>query len=147
MGEYASALADGIEAALPGWVEDSVTRLMMAWTGAVSPDVRAAAVEAGRRAQDEVGPRIRALLAADIDEQRTTPLAILRADAVRYPTEVLRAAGVPEVKRDPFAEKVFPDDVYNLVPASFTDLDPQLGDVGIAWGAAKAFQHKRRHQS
>ncbi len=39
---------------------------------------------------------------SDIDEQRTTPLALIRG-AVRYPTEVLRAAGVPPVERDRFA--------------------------------------------
>jgi hypothetical protein len=92
-----------------------------------------------------VGPRVRSLLAADIDEQVTTPLAILRSVAVRYPTAVLREAGVPPVHRDEFVEEVFPEDAYDLAPAAFTDLDPDLGDVAIAWGAAKAFEHKRRH--
>jgi hypothetical protein len=85
------------------------------------------------------------LLEADIDEQSTTPLAILRAGMVRYPTEVLHDAGVPPVVRDEFVEEVFPDDTYDLAPVAFTELDPYLGDIGIAWGAAKAFEHKRRH--
>jgi len=85
------------------------------------------------------------LLDADIDEQVSTPLAILRSLAVRYPTAVLRDAGVPPVQRDEFVEEVFPEDTYDLAPAAFTDLDPDLGDVAIAWGAAKAFEHKRRH--
>ena len=142
---YASALADGIDNALTLWVERSVAQIMTAWAGSVPADVAAAAKSAGEQARAEVGPRIRALLLADIDDQSTTPLAILRADAVRYPTEVLQKAGVPPVQRDEFVEEAFPEDVYDLAPASFADLDAGLGDVGIGWGAAKAFEHKRRH--
>jgi hypothetical protein len=121
-----------------------VVRLMTAWAGTMPPSVAAAAAAAGQRARDEVMPRLRTLLAADIDDQRTTPLAIVR-DAVRYPTEVLAAAGVAPVQRDDFAVRAFPDDAYNLAPATFADLDPNLAEAGIAWGAAKAFEHKRRH--
>jgi hypothetical protein len=143
---YGETLADGIEAALPGWVQSSVGRIMHAWSGGVPDPVRAAAEEAGRRAQQELGPQIRELLIADIDEQRSTPLAMLRSAGVRYPTEVLRAAGVPPIERDSFAERAFPEDLYDLAPASFSDLTPELQDAGLAWGAAKAFEHKRRHQ-
>jgi hypothetical protein len=125
-------------------VEASVVRVMTAWAGSVPPAVAAAAAVAAQRARDDVMPRLRALLAADIDDQRTTPLAIVR-DAVRYPTEVLVAAGVPPVQRDDFAVRAFPDDAYNLAPATFASLDPNLAEAGIAWGAAKAFEHKRRH--
>jgi hypothetical protein len=142
---YAAALADGIEEALPGWVEGSVASIMTAWSGAVPPAVAEQARTAGQAAAAAVGPRVRALLETDIDEQRTTPLAILRAAAVRFPTEVLVAAGVPAVVRDRAAEDLFPDDTYDLVPASFADLGPDLADIGLRWGAAKAFEHKRRH--
>jgi hypothetical protein len=143
--EYARALADGIEAALPGWVEESVCRLMTAWAGSMPGDVAAAAKEAGRQAQAAVGPMVRQLLEADIDDQATTPLAVLRGAAVPYPTAVLAEAGVPPVQRDELAEQLFPGDPYDLAPASFADLDPGLKDVGLAWGAAKAFEHRRRH--
>ncbi len=85
-----------------------------------------------------------ALLKADIDDQRTTPLALLRT-AVRYPTEVLRAAGVPPVERDPIQTRLLPDDLYDLSPASFADVDPALAEPGMVWGAAKALAHRRRH--
>ena len=88
-------------------------------------EVAGAAERAGRQAQRETGAAIRALLVADIDEQRTTPLALLR-QAVRYPTEVLRQAGVPPVERDRFAEQAFPDDDYDLSPATWADVDPGL---------------------
>jgi hypothetical protein len=145
VGSYATALADGIDEALPGWVVRSVARIMTHWCGTVPADVAVRAEAAGRQAAIDVGPRVRALLAADIDEQRSTPLAIVRTDAVGYPTEVLAAAGVPPVMRDRGAEALFPADVYDLVPASFAEVDPRLADTGLRWGAAKAFEHKRRH--
>lgn len=146
MSEQASALADGIEAALPGWVERSVERVLGAWGGDVDrARVRAEARRAGEMARDEVGPQVRELLAADIDLQWTNPLALVRA-AVRYPTTVLAAAGVPPLVRDEDQERLFPDDVYDLTPANFGDVDPDLAEIGLAWGAAKAFEHLQRHK-
>jgi hypothetical protein len=142
--DYAKALADGIDASLPTWVVGAVMTVMTAWAGSVAPEVELAAEEAAQRARTEIGGAIRRLLEADIDEQRTTPLALLRT-AVRYPTEVLEAAGVPGLERDRFAEEAFPDDMYDLSPARFADIDPALAEVGLAWGASKAFAHKQRH--
>jgi hypothetical protein len=144
--DHARALADAITAAIPGWVTGSVERVMARQSVAISPDTERAVASAGSLAQAETGAAIRALLAADIDDQRSTPLALLR-QAVRYPTRVLEDAGVPPVARDRFAERAFPDDVYDLTPASLSDVDPALTDPGISWGAAKAFEHKRRHRS
>ena len=138
--ELAAALADR----LPLWVEESVERVMRAWSGSVPDEVSVQARAAGEQARDAVGGAIHELLAADLDHQRTTPLALLRS-AVRYPTAVLRAAGVPPVERDDFATAAFPEDDYDLAPASFTDFAPALSELGIRWGAAKAFEHKRRH--
>lgn len=149
LAQLAAELADGIDAALGPWVERSVHRVLEAWSnqvgGSLDPGVLASAVEAGRQAREEIGPRVRALLLADIDRQRTSPLAIIRT-AVRYPTDVLRAAGIPPVVRDAVAERQFPEDEYDLVPASFGDLDPALHELGLAWGAAKAFVFKARRR-
>jgi hypothetical protein len=142
---HATALADAVVAVLPGWVERSVARILAAWQdGPPDPSVMAAAGDAGRRAAAEVGEEMHALLAADIDEQRSTPLTVLRA-AVRYPTEVLAAAGVPPVERDPIQVRLLPNDLYDLSPASFADVDPSLAEPGLVWGAAKALAHRRRH--
>lgn len=134
---YAEALADAVDLTLPGWVVRSVNRVAHAWQpelgGRLGPDARAAASAASA----EVGPRVRALLLADVDAQRSGPLALLR-EAVRYPTEVLANAGVPPVVRDGFTERAFPTDVYDLSPASFADVDPALHEPGLVWGAAKA---------
>ena len=143
---YGAALAEAICARLPTWVVDSVERVMTAWAGQVPPDVAEAAEAAGRAALSDIGEAVRALLASDVDAQRTTPLSLLR-QAVRYPTSVLSAAGVPPVDRDRFAESAFPDDRYDLTPASIADFSPDLAELGISWGAAKAFVHRRRHGS
>ena len=140
----ASALAEAVDAALPRWVERSVARLLAAFAGEAGPAAMDEARRAGQAARADVAPRISALLEADIDEQRGNPLSLLR-EAVVYPTEVLRRAGVPPVVRDDFAMAHFPDDVYDLTPASFADLDPSLHGPGLEWGAAKAWAHKRRH--
>ncbi len=129
----------------PTWVVGCVERILVAYRGGVDPDERLAAESAGAAAVAEVAPAVRALLSTDIDEQRTSPLALVRG-AVRYPTEVLRLAGVPSVERDPFAVRQFPDDPYDLTPATFADLDPALHEPGLTWGAAKAHVHLARRR-
>lgn len=142
--QKAAALAAAVEEALPGWVERSVERLLVASSGTAAPAVMEEARRAGRAAAADVGGRVRSLLEADVDAQATNPLSVLRS-AVRYPTEVLRRAGVPPVVRDDFAEERFPDDVYDLSPAAFADVHPTLHQPGLEWGAAKAWVHMRRH--
>jgi hypothetical protein len=144
MEEHAQALFEGIEAAVPGWVERCVEGRLLDYHGAADEEAMSAAAGAGRRAQTEVAAGLRALLETDIDAQATTPLSLLR-QAVRYPSEVLRAAGVPPVRRDAFAESSFPEDDYDLAPATLADVDPDLVELGLAWGAAKAMAHRRRH--
>ena len=139
-------LADAIVAALPGWVERCVDRTYRAWTGAPPADVIAAARAAGAAAAADTGARVRTLLETDIDDQRTTPLALVR-EAVSYPTEVLAAAGVPPVERDRVDRVMFPDDAYALSPANFAAVDPRLAGLALTWGAAKAWVHRRRHAS
>lgn len=136
--ELAEALAAGIADALPGWVLRAVETRMPASIEGDADRVLESARIAGASAAIEVGGAVADLLSLDVERQPTNPLALLRA-GVRYPTEVLRAAGVEPVDRDPFAVQMFPHDAYDLAPASFADLDPSLQDVGIAWGAAKAF--------
>lgn len=142
--EFAAALADAIDDALPVWVERSVERVATGAGVALSTPMKEAAAEAGQRARQEVGGKIRVLLDADIDQQQATPLSLLRS-AVRYPTEVLQAAEVPPVRRDAQQHRLFPDDVYDLAPATFADLGRDVGATGLAWAAAKAYTHLQRH--
>jgi len=136
--EHGAALADAVTDALPGWVVRSVTRF--------DPSLRAEAEDAGRAAAADVRPRLHALLAEDVDLQRTNPLAVVR-EAVRYPTAVLAAAGVPPVARSGFDVDHFPDDPYGLVPMTWADVDESLHEPGIIWGALKARASIDRHRT
>jgi hypothetical protein len=136
---YATALAEGIAAAIGPWVIASVER------GAGGLDLAEEAAAAAEVARREVGGAVRDLLARDVDAQATTPLALVRG-AVRHPTAVLASAGVAPVARDPVAVEAFPDDPYDLTPGSLADLAPDLTDAGIAWGAAKAHTVLRRRR-
>jgi hypothetical protein len=137
---YATQLADAIEAALPGWVERCVARFVP-----VDGDVAVQVQAVGSQVRDEVGDAVRRLLATDLDDQRTNPLNIIR-HGVDGPTRLLRSLGVAPIARDEFDERMFPEDVYGLAPASFVDVDPALHEPGLRWGAAKAyvFQQRRR---
>ena len=142
--DVSERLCVAVESALGGWVERSVRRRLIDWTGSADPAAMAAAATSGRRAAVEVGAEFRRLLATDVDQQWTNPLSILRR-AVRYPTAVLRGAGVPPIVRDAYDERHFPDDDYGLTPLTFADVDPSLHDLGLAWGATKARAHLARH--
>lgn len=145
LARYAAALGDAVEAALPGWVERSGRRVLDAQGIAVDDDLAARLADAGRRARERAMPRVRAVLAADVDTPAGTPLAVLRG-VVPVVTEVLRAAGARPVPRDDFAERSFPDDAYDLSPATFADVDPVLHEPGLVWGAAKAHVHLARRR-
>ena len=144
MNEYALALVETSERVVPQWVESCVTATYARHGEPVPEDVAERARQAGKHAGREVGARMRALLERDIDEQAGNPMTILRS-AVEYPTQILLAAGVPPVERDDFAARQFPGDHYDLTPANFGDVHPDLVDPGIAWGAAKAYEHIARH--
>lgn len=137
LARHAAVLADGIEEAIGPWVQRSVNEVAGRWDPAVVSRLADAARDAGREATEQVAPQVRELLETDVDRQHTGPLALLRG-AVSFPTAVLAAAGVPAVDRDEFTERAFPDDVYDLSPASFAELDPALHEPGLVWGAAKA---------
>lgn len=162
LSQLGAALGAQLVARVPSWVIREVERILDAWESSApaGPEasgdaavggrvdraaVTADAVDAGRRAATDVGDRLRAVLAADVDAQSTTPLEVVRA-AVAFPTGVLRRAGVPPVVREAFDEARFPDDVYGLTPPSLAAVDPSLTDAARAWGAAKAMAHKARHR-
>ncbi|HUZ22050.1 MAG TPA: hypothetical protein VMU75_15940 [Acidimicrobiales bacterium] len=142
----ASALADAVAASLPGWVERCVARRLAERPGppGATGEALERAREAGRLAAAEIVPKLRALLASDVDEQWTTPLALVR-EAVPFATAVLREQGAPIPARDAFAASRLPDDLYDLTPANLQALGDEVGELGIRWGAAKAWEHKRRH--
>jgi hypothetical protein len=137
------ALAAQVAAA----VEDWVVRCVEVRAPPETPErqvVLERAWAAGAQARAEVGAALEALLSADVDAQSSTPMEVVRA-AVRFPAAVLHDAGVAEIARDRFAVERLPDDVYGLTPGSLAAIDPSLSDIGVAWGAAKAMAHRKRH--
>lgn len=149
LAEAADALIAGVGVALPVWAERAADALLTAWGGIPAGrrrEVMSDAREAGERAARRVADELRDLLALDPAEQRATPLEIIRR-AVAEPTEVLAAAGLPDVVRDPFEERAWPDDRFGLVPRTLRDLDPDLAAIHFAWGVAKASLLRARSAS
>ncbi|MEM7341366.1 MAG: hypothetical protein AAF467_22105 [Actinomycetota bacterium] len=133
---------EAVERALGPWLRSTVdAHLGDRW----SPEIEAEVHAATAGLVTDVGGRLRQLLEADLDDQWTNPLAILRT-ATSAPTAILAANGVPEVDRDDHARRLHPDDVYDLGPAAFADLGPEVHEHGLMWGAAKAHLHLQRRK-
>lgn len=144
--EISAALADAVEEAVPGWIERLVLVRVAQWRdGDVPQEVRTEAGAAGAATVADVMPRLRGLLETDVDAQRGNPLAVLRT-GTRHAHRVLAGLDMPPVVRDDFAQRSFPEDDYDLVPATWSDIDPSLHEIGITWGAAKAYVHKARRR-
>jgi hypothetical protein len=136
---HGGVLADAVAVALPGWVG----RTLRSRVPGVGADVVAAVTA---EVEAEVLDDLRALLAMDVDDQRQSPLAIVRRGAATV-GGALDALGADPPERDDHQRSMFPDDRHDVVPASFADLSDEAGQAGITWGAAKAFVHRRRHRA
>ena len=148
MAEAGAAILEGVARELPGWAVRAVLHLLDAW--GTDPETRARAetdaAAAGRAATDRVVAELEALLARDPEEQRATPLQIVRS-AYREPTAVLVPAGVPAVVRDGFDERALPDDRYGLAPRNLGELgDDGLAPLLLVWGVGKAAVVRARRQ-
>jgi hypothetical protein len=107
---------------------------------------RSARIRATATATAEaLAPEIRRVLEADVDAGRGSPLAVIRAGTGPF-TKMLLEIGVPPVARDEFSRRTFPDDLFDLGPASFADVHESLQDPGLMWGAARAHVHLRRRR-
>ena len=146
MEEGAARLVDGVERLGAAWVVAAVTGIVDAWADAsgdgfdpaTRSDTLAAARAAGDAAVTRVAAELRAFFATDVAAQRETPLVIIRS-LRQEATAVLTAAGIPEVERDEFETRSFPDDVYGIVLKSPAELgDEDLGGALLAWGMGKA---------
>ena len=136
-----SQIIEGVGRCLPSWTEAHVVRLLDAWgraDAATREQALRAARDEGAAITDEIVRELRLLMETDPLDQRATPLEVVRR-AIRAPTTVLEAAGVPPVVRDPFDERSFPDDRYDLTPRTLGDLgDDRLAPLHLVWGVAKA---------
>ena len=91
-------------------------------------------------AADRTGRRrAPALFALDADEQRSTPLEIVRAAPTASRPRCSRPPASRRSSATTFAERAWPDDTYGLVVHGLGDLgDPDLAPLQLAWGMAKA---------
>lgn len=139
LAHHALNLVSAVEEVVGDWIRWSIAdRAPELATSAQADD----AVAEGAAA---LSAELRSLLAQDIADQTEGPLQVLRR-GVRFATAVLSAAQTPPTPRDDFAQRAFPDDVYNLAPASFASVHPALHEPGLIWGAAKAHVHLRRRR-
>ncbi|MFP5487301.1 MAG: hypothetical protein ACLGHQ_03230 [Acidimicrobiia bacterium] len=134
--EPARRLLESAQRLAPAWLHR--TTLAAASRGGVQlgpddPDL----TDAIDVAVDRLLVELRELVTTDVDEQRSNPLSLFR-HAVREPTALLLARGARPPVTDPFVADRFPDDVFGLGPASWGDVDPELHEPGITWGAWKA---------
>lgn len=137
---YESATSDLIDAigrVVESWLVRIAVETYEAHGQSVTPDFRIAVEGAARTGGEWVLARLKATLEVDVDGQRVNPLQTLR-EAVRFPTQVLREAGIPAKVRDEYDQKINPEDVYGIGPAHWNDIDESLTEPGIVWGAAKA---------
>jgi hypothetical protein len=130
-------LAGSILASVPWFVRTAASRVGVALDSETLDRV----IESMSTELDEP---LRSLLAAPIDEQRGTPLALVRAAASQV-TAVFQALGVPPLDRDPFDVRALPTDLYGIAPATWRDVGPDVEEPGMRWGVIKAFLHRRLH--
>lgn len=141
---FAAALVEAVDSVVEEWVRRCVQVTCVRAGVDLDRDLVDRTEQAAVAARADVAAGLAGLFAVDVDAQAGTPLQVLRG-AVRFPTEVLRGAGVPPLDRDEFDRRAFPEDIYGLTPAGFADVDPALVEPSITWGAAKAHVHLRRH--
>lgn len=127
--EPAAAVRDAFVDVYDGWVR---TRLRDG--GLPEPDGLETALADGRAWLDE---ELTALLGQPFAQQARGPLEVYQ-EAMRFPTEVLAAAGVEPVARDEVTANALPGDRYGLAPAASHELGEEAWQAHLAWGAAKA---------
>lgn len=141
----ANALHHAAVSATPSWIRSAVLGVVAAQQLDLPDDAESLVADAGQRGATFVDRRMAALLHTDIDRQTTTPLSIFR-DAVRFPVEVLHRLGAHQVHRIDVSRWAFPNDPFDITPATLSDIDADLQAAGIVWGATKAGLHLQRRR-
>lgn len=122
-------LAAALVAAFPQFVEGKLAAL------GVEPDTEVVyAAEAGCIS---LGHALNELVHASLPMQSESPLQLVRM-ATKPLAEALAATGVPVPMRDGSAVEIHPEDVYDLYPASPSELGEEVWQLHVQWGLEKA---------
>ncbi|NNE95379.1 MAG: hypothetical protein HKN24_05070 [Acidimicrobiales bacterium] len=141
LARHTDALRDALARRVPQWAA-AVVESLSPEPGSTASDDAAARVRT--MAEAETVPELERLLGSDIDAQWCSPLDIVRK-LVPAITDALDRLGAEPRSRDPRSLELMPHDTYAITPATFADIHPSLHEPGLAWGAAKAHVHLRRH--
>lgn len=144
--EFLLAAADrfvsSAERSLGGWAERALVSR--------APQLAATATTTAAAFRAEVVGSLRRLVDRDIDDQRATPLQLLRA-SVPLLTAALVEAGVEA--RPGVGDRTAAgggsedsDDPFGIAPASWADVGEDVGEAAMVWGAAKAMVHLERRR-
>ena len=144
---YAAALADGVERAIPRWV-DRVGALGPRRPGHRGRRRRRGGHRRRRRpGHAPTAPRVRALL----DDRRRRPARATRSPCcARWCPTRRPCCGRPAPGRWPATSSpcaTSPTTPTTSAPATFADVDPALHEPGLVWGAAKAHVHLARRRA
>lgn len=142
--EEGEQLARAIEEALPRYLKGRILERLKQAFDELPEDAELRAERAARDGLALIATRLWNLVRADVDEQASTPLSLLRA-SVDPATALLVEFDVPALARDRFMKERFPSDPYSLYPTKLGELGAVVGERAITWGAAKAYVHRRRH--
>ena len=134
---YGIRLATLVVELFPDWATRSILTIA---PESSEEDARAVGVTVA----SNLSPRLIELLSSDIDDQRQSPLALVRRHMYPLTAHLAELRASPAV-RDPYDEEAFPADVFALGPKAWSDLGDDVSDAGLRWGAAKAMAHRRRH--
>lgn len=97
-------------------------------------ELPAVAVDRGR---EWLRSELSSLLEQPFPEQRRGPLELFQ-EAMSFPTQALAERGLEPVVRSPVAEAALPGDLFDLAPASSSELGEDAWRAHLQWGAAKA---------
>lgn len=136
MNPYSTRLLETMHVVTEPWLRSLVERVVTA-QGLASKIVVERMERVITDSRGDLLDRLGELLAEEAWEQRRNPLELVRRATAGVTSELL-AAGARAVARDEFKERSFPDDVLDLAPATWSDVHPDLHDVGLEWGAWKA---------
>lgn len=139
---YPAALYSAVVANADAWLRRCVSKV----TGGAAVVVSAAECDAViARTAGVIDTSLRDMLGRDPEEQRMSPLQVIRS-ATSELTEYLLSVGCTPVKRDEMDASMLPEDVFAFGPVTWRDLGDDVHEAGIAWGAWKAATIMSRHR-